>query len=314
MQTRRHPPYGSLQPIHSPPVPFHTVTLDFVLALHLSAAGFNSLMSVTCKFSKQVTLVEGKNTWAAKDWAYTLLRRLDMIDWGLPSELITDRNLKFLSEFWKALFTKLGVKLLYSIAYHPQMDGSSKRTNQTVEIALRFFIDALEDPAKWPEVLPRIQSILNNISFSTTGKTPNEVAYGFSPRHPFDLLSALPLPQPLATRAEASNAIFFAMSNQKTTYDRKHQPLFMKVGEWAMLHLYKRYNIPAIATIMKVDSVIRRPLLHCGKDRSSGLQARRTARLADSSSLLRGPTGTCTTPGRRPFRKTLPIQSSSCIR
>lgn len=77
------------------------------------------------------------------------------------------------------------------------------------------------------------------------------MAYSFSPRRPLDLLSALPLPQPLATRAEASNAISFAMSNQKTTYDRKHQPLFMKVREWAMLRLHKGYNITATAGVTK---------------------------------------------------------------
>ena len=62
LQTRRHLLYGSLQPIYSPPVIFHTLTLDFVLALPLSTDGFNLLMSVTCKFSKRVTLVEDKNT------------------------------------------------------------------------------------------------------------------------------------------------------------------------------------------------------------------------------------------------------------
>lgn len=156
LQTRRHPPYGSLQPIHSPPVPFFTLTLDFILALPLAPEGYNTLMSVTCKFSKRVTLVPGKDTWSAADWAYALLARLDLIDWGLPGELITDRDPKFLSEFWTALFTKLGVRLLYSTAYHPQTDGSSERTNQTVEIALRFFVHGLLNPLVWPEVLPRI--------------------------------------------------------------------------------------------------------------------------------------------------------------
>lgn len=113
-------------------------------------------MSVTCKFSKRVTLVPGKDTWSAADWAYALLARLDLIDWGLPGELITDRDPKFLSEFWTALFTKLGVKLLYSTAYHPQTDGSSERTNQTVEIALRFFVHGLLNPSVWPGILPRI--------------------------------------------------------------------------------------------------------------------------------------------------------------
>lgn len=73
--------------------------LDFGLALTLSAAGFNLLMSVTCKFSKRVTLVEGKNIWSTKNWAYSLVWRLDMIDWELFLELITNRNPKFLNKF-----------------------------------------------------------------------------------------------------------------------------------------------------------------------------------------------------------------------
>ena len=80
------------------------------------------------------------------------------------------------------------------MAYHPQADGFSKRTNQTVKIALRFFVHALEDAFLWPKVLFCIQSILNNTSSSITGKTPNKIAYGFSPRRPLDLLSDLLLP------------------------------------------------------------------------------------------------------------------------
>ena len=113
-------------------------------------------MSVTCKFSKRVTLIKGKDTFTAKDWAHAFLARLDFVDWGLPGELITDRDPKFLTKFWTSLFEKLGVKLLYSTAYYPQTDGSSERTNQTVEIALRFFVHALIDPSKWPQVFPRI--------------------------------------------------------------------------------------------------------------------------------------------------------------
>ena len=251
LQTRRHAPYGSLQPIHSPPVPFFTLTLDFILALPLTADGYNALMSVTCKFSKRVTLIEGKDTWTAKEWAHAFLARLDLVDWGLPGELITDRDPKFLSKFWTALIEKLGVKLLYSTAYHPQTDGSSKRTNQTVEIALRFFVHALHNPALWPQVLPRVQAIINNTSSFSTGKTLNEVAYDFSPRRPLDLLAALPTPDALTARTDAAEAVSFALLNQKVTYDQKHQPLFMKVGEWAMLRLHKGYSIPATAGVTK---------------------------------------------------------------
>ena len=208
-------------------------------------------MSLTCKFSKRVTLIEGADTWSAEQWAKAFLKHLDLIDWGLPGELITDHDPKFLNKFWAELFARLGVKLLHSTAYHLQTDGSGEHTNQIVEIALRFFVHALEDTSLWPEVLPRIQSILNNTSSSTTGKTPNKVAYGFSPHRPLDLLSNSLLPNTLQVRTDATDAISFALANQKAHYDRKHQPLFMKVGDWAMLKLHKGYFIPFSAGVMK---------------------------------------------------------------
>lgn len=189
-------------------------------------------MLVTCKFFKRVTLTEGADTWSAERLAHAFLNKLDLMDWGLSGELITGNwDPKFLSRFWTALFKKLGVNLLYSTAYHPQTDGSSKRTNQTVMIALRFFIHAMNDPFHWPEVLPHIQSLLNNTSSSTTGKTPNEVAYNFSPRRPLDLCLTLTLSNTYVARAKASDAISFALANQKEYYNRSHQPLFMRVGD-----------------------------------------------------------------------------------
>lgn len=175
-------------------------------------------MSVTCKFSKQVTLIEGADTWSAEQLAHAFFNRLNLIDWGLLGELITNCNLKFLSKFWTALFTKLGVKLLYSTAYHLQTDGSSKRINQTVEIALQFFVYAMEHLFRWPEMLPRIQSLLNNTSSTSMGKTPNGVAYGFSPRRPLDLCSTVTQLDAYVARTKATNAISFALTNQKEHY------------------------------------------------------------------------------------------------
>ncbi len=214
--------------------------------------GYNAIMSVTCKFSKRVTLVEGADIWSAEQWAHAFLKRLDLIDWGLPGELITDRDPKFLSKFWTALFAKLGVKLVYSMVYHPQTDNASECTNQTVEIALRFFVYAMDDPLRWPEVLPRIQSLLNNTSSTTIGKTPNEVAYGFSPRRPLDLCSATTLPDTYVARAAAADAILFALANHKEHYNRSHQPLFMKVGDLAMLKLHKGYSILSSVGVTKM--------------------------------------------------------------
>ena len=69
---------------------------------------------------------------------------------------------------WTAMFNEVGTKLLYSMAYDPQTDGQSERTNQTIEIVLRYYLHALYDPDEptdpydWVEVLPRLQFHLNN--------------------------------------------------------------------------------------------------------------------------------------------------------
>ena len=54
------------------------------------------------------------------------------------------------------MFVAMGVKLLYSTAYHPQTDGASERTNQTVELALRYYFHGLDDPRKWLSTLPLV--------------------------------------------------------------------------------------------------------------------------------------------------------------
>ena len=65
LQTRRHQPYGALQPISAPPVPFHTLTIDFILALPKAVHGYDCALSVTCKYTKRTTFVPGQKTHSA---------------------------------------------------------------------------------------------------------------------------------------------------------------------------------------------------------------------------------------------------------
>ena len=56
---------------------------------------------------------------------------------GVPVSIISDRDPRFISRFWKGLMKELGVKLNLSTAFHPQTDGQSERTIQTLEDMLR---------------------------------------------------------------------------------------------------------------------------------------------------------------------------------
>ena len=84
-------------------------------------------MGVTDKFSKAVTHIPGKSTWAvkecaAKEWAIALLDRLSQLNWGLSRAIIFDRDRKFVGQVWKEIFKALKIDLLYSTAWHPQTD------------------------------------------------------------------------------------------------------------------------------------------------------------------------------------------------
>ena len=149
------------------------------------------------------------------------------------------------------MFKRLSIDLLYSTAYHPQTDGTSERTNQTAEIALRFYVHTLEKPFLWPTVLPRLQAQLNNSTSSRTSLSPNAVIYGFQPNRPLDLLMPAMEADKSMARVTARDAISFAQMNNKRHYDRRHQPMFLKTGEWALVRLYRGYEIPSTLGVTK---------------------------------------------------------------
>ena len=254
-QTRRHKPYGSLMPIDRPgiAIPFHTIAMDFIPALPTTPDGFDCLLTVTCKFSKRVLLIPGKTTWSAAEWADAFLAAITAHGWGIPCGTISDRDSKFMSSFWRALFQKLGTDLLTSTAYHPQTDGQSERTNQTVEIAMRFYVTSHTniDAVDWTLVLPYLQGYLNNSKNQSTGVSPNEIIYGFNVRDTLSMLADLPaedftkLRQLKRDRAEES--IAFANAFAKTRYDSKHQAVTLSVGDYAYLRLGEGYDIPGLA-------------------------------------------------------------------
>ena len=58
---------------------------------------------------------------------------------GVPLTIVSDRDSRFTSRFWKSLQEEMGTKLCLSTAYHPQTDGQSERTIQTLEDMLRGY-------------------------------------------------------------------------------------------------------------------------------------------------------------------------------
>ena len=59
---------------------------------------------------------------------------------GLPLSIVSDRDTKFVGHFWRTLCNKLGTKLSFSSAYHPQTDGQTKVVNRSLGNILRILV------------------------------------------------------------------------------------------------------------------------------------------------------------------------------
>lgn len=162
--------------------------LDFILALPTLDKDYNTILLLTDKYTKKISLLPEKATYSAVEWAQVLIDRLDLVDLGIPKAIILDRNPKFLSELWTAMHKALGMKFLYSTAYHLQTNDTSKQTNQTAEIVLQFYLHTIDGLENWPKILPQIQSLINNTESLCMTKTPNKITLGFTPNQPLDLL------------------------------------------------------------------------------------------------------------------------------
>ena len=101
---------------------------------------------------------------------------------GVPFSVVSDRDLRFTSDFWKSLQDALGSKLKLSSAYHPQTDGQTERTIQSLEDFLRACV--LEQGGTWDSCLPLIWFTYNNSFHSSIGMAPFEALYGRRCRTP----------------------------------------------------------------------------------------------------------------------------------
>ena len=105
---------------------------------------------------------------------------------GLPEVIISDRDPRFTSKFWKHLFALLGTDLRFSTAYHPQTDGQSERMIQTLENFLRPYVE--RQPVEWSQRLTLAEFAANNAVNVATGHSPFFLNSGDHPNVPTSFL------------------------------------------------------------------------------------------------------------------------------
>ncbi|KAJ9567692.1 hypothetical protein OSB04_003658, partial [Centaurea solstitialis] len=183
---------GLYTPLPVPSQPWEDVSMDFIVALPRTQRGKDAIMVVVDRFSKMAHFVPCHKTDDAIHVADLFFKEIVRLH-GVPKTIVSDKDIKFLSYFWKSLWKLLGTKLLFNTAYHPQTDGQTEVTNRTLTTLLRSMVSKpLKD---WDFAYNRSPTY-------ATGRTPFEVNYGVNPLTPIDLIQ---LPKGSEVHFEASN-------------------------------------------------------------------------------------------------------------
>ena len=177
-------PFGLLAPLEIPDTRWNTVTMDFITDLPRTTGGFDTILVIVDKLSKYVHLIPTVKTVTAEETAKLFLSHVYQYH-GMPKVIISDRDPKFTSGFWKSFCKRLDLDSRYSTAFRPQTDGQTERANKVVEEVLRHFIDGTHK--NWEDLLPLIAFAMNNAKSSTTGETPFYLNYGTHPNTPLNL-------------------------------------------------------------------------------------------------------------------------------
>ena len=175
-------PAGLLRPLPVPTHPWQAISMDIMTDLPVTAEGHDAIVVFCCRLSKMVHFVPCCKSYGAPEFANLFVKHVFRAH-GLPSSIVSDRDPRWTSHFWKTVFTLLGTQLNMSTAFHPQSDGQSERSFRTLQQMLRAFVSPRQDD--WAEHLPLLEFAYNNSKQASTGFIPFEMCYGRKPATPF---------------------------------------------------------------------------------------------------------------------------------
>ena len=177
-QNPTHPPLFPISPVENAR-PFETITLYFITKLPPSG-GHDTILTITDTDCSKASLFLPCSKSIDSEGVALLYATHVIPHYGIPCKVISDQDVHFTSKFTTELCRLLDIHQNISTAYHPQTDGASERTNQTLEQYLRIFCGTQQD--NWHEWLPLAQYTKNSWPSAMTKKTPFDLLIGYTPQ------------------------------------------------------------------------------------------------------------------------------------
>ena len=168
----------------------------------------------------------------------------------MPKSIVSDRDSKFTSNFWKSTFESIGTQLRMSTAFHPQTDGETERVNRVLEDMLRMYVS--ERQTNWVDYLSLVEFAYNSSWHASIQMSPFEAMYGCNCSTPLNFsdpenkveVSKQMLERMDLELSKIRRHIKEAQKKQKLYYDKNKRPLSFNEGDLVFLKVIpKRTNL-----------------------------------------------------------------------
>ncbi|GJS22258.1 putative reverse transcriptase domain-containing protein [Tanacetum coccineum] len=233
-------PSGLLVQPKIPEWKWDNITMDFVTKLPKTSQGYDTIWVIVDRLTKSAIFTPMRETDPLDKLARLYLKEV-VTRHGIPVSIICDRDPRFASNFWRSLQSALGTNLDMSTAYHPQTDGQSERTIQTLEDMLRAC--AIDFGKGWVNHLPLVEFSYNNSYHASIKAAPFEALYGRKCRSPVcwtevgeaQILGPELIQETTEKIIQIKQRMQAARDRQKSYADLKRKPMEFQVGDKVML-------------------------------------------------------------------------------
>ncbi|GJW44600.1 putative reverse transcriptase domain-containing protein [Tanacetum coccineum] len=157
------------------------ITMDFITKLPKTSNGHDTIWVIVDRLTKSAHFIPTRETDCMETLTRLYIKEI-VSRHGVPISIISDRDSHFTSRFWQSLQSALGTQLDMSTTYHPETDGQSERTIQTLEDMLRACV--IDFGKGWERHLPLVEFSYNNSYHASIKAAPFEALYGRKCRSP----------------------------------------------------------------------------------------------------------------------------------
>jgi hypothetical protein len=144
-----------LHPLPIPKWKWEVVTMYFITKLPKTTKQHDSIMVLVDKLTKASHFIQVKLTHKVANIVDICMREIARLH-GIPKTIVSNRDPKFTSNFWKGF----GTNMNFSTTYHPESDGKIERVNQVIEDMFRMYV--MGKASKWKDYFHSVEFDYNN--------------------------------------------------------------------------------------------------------------------------------------------------------